>query len=226
MQELAEVQQLHDQEHEALVALHAEERKSDRGLKREFAEADAAIMPKLVALYKARLAPAAAAAAPGSLAGAAAAGAGFVASSSSGLPSTMAAQTAAAGSTGTTAPGSLELEFAPMSYSTASVAALISSAAGGGAAVAAVWSGSGSGDGGGAADLRAPLGPAAVQVSALSDAQRPEGLDVGLWERFVEYTAARGELDIAVREETAKVRCPPAPAAAALDRLCMWCSCC
>jgi hypothetical protein len=54
--------------------------------------------------------------------------------------------------------------------------------------------------------LRGPLGPAAVQVSGLSDAQRPDGLDLGLWERFVEYRAARGRLELAVREQTAQVR--------------------
>jgi hypothetical protein len=40
----------------------------------------------------------------------------------------------------------------------------------------------------------------------LGDGQRPDGLDLGLWERFVEYRSARGRLEIAVREQTAQVR--------------------
>jgi hypothetical protein len=40
----------------------------------------------------------------------------------------------------------------------------------------------------------------------LSESHRPDGLDLGLWERFVEYRAARGRLEVAVREQTAQVR--------------------
>ncbi|KAF6255091.1 hypothetical protein COO60DRAFT_1641805 [Scenedesmus sp. NREL 46B-D3] len=60
--EVAETQQLHDQQQEALAALHAEERAADRGLKREFADATRHTA-KACGTVQGRLAPAAAAAA-------------------------------------------------------------------------------------------------------------------------------------------------------------------
>jgi hypothetical protein len=51
-----------------------------------------------------------------------------------------------------------------------------------------------------------PLGPEEVVLVELYDEDQPEGLDLGLWARFVEYRDQRGRLELHVREETAKVR--------------------
>lgn len=88
------------------------------------------------------------------------------------------ASTSSGGSASSTAAGSAELQFAAVGSPAAAAGA----------------------------DLSGPLGPAEVAVSSLTDAQRPEGLPPGLWERFVAYRAAQGRLDIAVREQAFKVR--------------------
>lgn len=62
LQELAATQQLQGQQQEVLSAVHAEERATDSSFKRQFAQLDVTITPRLTALYKARLIPAAQAA--------------------------------------------------------------------------------------------------------------------------------------------------------------------
>jgi hypothetical protein len=203
--ELAETQQLLEEQQAALAALRAEEKASDRGLKREFAEADALDMPKLSSLFKARLAPAASFSVLSSNHGG---------SSTSGAAVSLAAGPAALTSQrDLVAPGSAALEFVPLGAasggrgSATAAAALIARAAGGGAAAAAAAANVTSD---GAApqkmELRGPLGPAALQLVPLTDSQRPEGLDVGMWERFVQYRAARARLELAVRQQMAQVR--------------------
>jgi len=51
------VQQLYDQQQEALAALHAEEKAADRAFKRDFAHVDPLVLPTLASLYKTRLVP-------------------------------------------------------------------------------------------------------------------------------------------------------------------------
>lgn len=153
--------------------MQADARSHDRALKAEFAEADSAALSKLVSLYKNRIAFA-----PGTAA-------------------------TAAGITASTATGSAELEFQPLSYNTEKITSVMGSAAGGGAAAAAATSSS-SGAGAGI-DLRGPSGPAPIQITALTEAQMPDGLDAAVWEKFVEYRAARGQMDIALREQAAQV---------------------
>lgn len=63
----------------------------------------------------------------------------------------------------------------------------------------------GSSTGMGQHDVCGPLGPPEVAVVQIYDDQMPEGLDEMLWQRFVELHASRAQLDLAVREQTAKV---------------------
>ena len=127
-----------DTEHHNLSSLASEEKQMDRFFKKEFAEADAAL-PKLLQLYKARLAP-----------------------------PWVAAQ-------------GLGVLLGPGDAASAAVAA-VKDAVGG------------------------PLGPEEVVLVEVYDEDQPEGLDLGLWARFVEYRDQRGRLELRVREETAKVR--------------------
>eukprot|EP00879_Flechtneria_rotunda_P028730 GHRR01030945.1.p1 GENE.GHRR01030945.1~~GHRR01030945.1.p1 ORF type:complete len:391 (+),score=167.35 GHRR01030945.1:894-2066(+) len=191
-QELAETQQLLNQQQEALTALHTDEKTTDRGLRREFANAGADALSRLIQLYKTRLVPAAAEAAASTGASA------FLAGKSSSMSGSQAVH-----SSNTAGLSAFKQEFVPLSYSLDNASS--STAGTGAAAAAAAGSGASSSGLGGGNDLRGPLGPAAVGVAPLSDAQRPDGVDHGLWERFVEYRAARGQLDITVREQTAKV---------------------
>lgn len=185
LQDLSETQELQAQQQEALSTLQAEARAHDRAIRSEFAEADSSALPKLISLYKNRIAP----------------GPGTADAAAGGVASTHAA-----------APGSAEPEFQPLNFKNGAV--LIGSAAGGGAAAAAAASGAG---GAGGLDLRGPLGPAPVHITALSEAQMPEGLDAALWEKFVEYRSARGQIDVALREQSAKVNAAVATARIAGD---------
>lgn len=100
-----------------------------------------------------------------------------------------------------------ELTFTPLNLP---VGRGLGSAAAAGSAQPAAGSGSkahgrGSGAGSGQHDLCGPLGPPEVAVVQIYDEQMPEGLDETLWQRFVELHASRAQLDLAAREQTAKV---------------------
>lgn len=193
LQELAETQELHDQQQSALNSVQAEARAHDRGLKSELAEADSASMTKLVSLYKHRIAPAATDTPAGRVASASSAG------------GAAAAQVRPGSAAAVSPPGSAEFEFKPPSSTSLKGAAAVAHGAAGGGAAAAAAAASGAGSSTGGFDMFGPLGPAPVQITVLSDAQMPESLELSVWERFLQYRIARGQMDISIRDLSAKV---------------------
>jgi hypothetical protein len=252
LQELAVTQHLHDQQQEALAALHAEEKATDRAFKRDFGHVDPLVLPHLAAMYKTRIRPVGNSTAGSGLAGqhsstAAAAGAaaaapvaqwsGRVGSASRGsvgpsprgqrggqpAASPRASKIGAAGQLASpggrqgagsqgaadSASASAELAFTPLNLKPGHRPGSAAPAPG----AAAGASGSGAQQHGRAGGLTAaqqqelsgPLGLPEVEVVQLSEGQMPEGVDDDLWFRFVELHAARAQLDLVVREQTAKV---------------------
>lgn len=256
LQELAVTQHVHDQQQQALAALHAEEKAADRAFKRDFGHIDPLVLPHLAAMYKARIRPAdsptgggglggqhstaaaaaaaAAAAQPSGCAGSASRGSvgpspralrgGQPAASPRAFKIGAAGQLASAGRQGPGAASqgasdsvsaSAELAFTPLNLKPGHRPGSAAAAGNQAAAAAAAGSGaSGSGAQHGRAggltaaqqkELCGPLGLPEVEVLQLSEAQMPEGLEYDLWLRFVELHAARTQLDLVVREQTAKV---------------------
>jgi hypothetical protein len=63
----------------------------------------------------------------------------------------------------------------------------------------------GKGDSSKEGDLGRPLGPLPLVLAPLLDKDQPLDVDGGVWVRFGEYRRVRGELELRVREENARV---------------------
>jgi hypothetical protein len=226
VQELEAAQQLLQQQKEVLAGLHAEEKAADSGFRRQYAHLDAT--PHLTALYKARLAHASGSAGggtpplPEATSGRLRAAADKAhAPRSSAVGAQQAAQTprnaskalahlpAAGAAASTVQSPAATTKAAPGATATPGSAGLFH-----GHQHVPVIAAGGQGQSSCKPEERVPLlGPPGMVAVQLHDSQRPDGIDAAAWARFTELHAARAQLELATRQQAAKVRRhTPAPA--------------